>query len=366
TPAGAVPIESVRAGDLVWSRDPDTFLTEPRPVRETYVSHPAEWFHVGVDRDGDHRADETISGTGSHPWYVLTPGRVGFVPARELQAGDILSLRDGTRAWVADKTREVAPPGQTFTTYNFAVADHHTYFAGQGGVWVHNLCSDQLDKVAAEFETILEATIKKQGNTDVAWQSAERQIREKIQDLRKPGGKELSASDHADIGGYISARLASRGTHLARPTPWRIVSGNGSHEWIDADFVPDPRLVEVVRNLRLNSPEGNLLTKAGMKRNAACVKYRVNGEVRYEAMLNQGNGGGHSEELLSDFLHELRLQHGNNLEVEEIFTERIPCTNSGGCRPMMSTDMKGAQVSFWTREKGAVAESQLSGIYGLD
>ena len=156
TPAGAVPIESVRAGDLVWSRDPDTFLTEPRPVRETYVSHPAEWFHVGVDRDGDHRADETISGTGSHPWYVLTPGRVGFVPARELQAGDILSLRDGTRAWVTDKTREVAPPGQTFTTYNFAVADHHTYFAGEGGVWVHNTCKELLEDIVALNKTHLD------------------------------------------------------------------------------------------------------------------------------------------------------------------------------------------------------------------
>ncbi|MEZ5434424.1 MAG: polymorphic toxin-type HINT domain-containing protein [Verrucomicrobiales bacterium] len=176
TPAGAVPIESVRAGDLVWSRDPDTFLTEPRPVRETYVSHPAEWFHVGVDRDGDHRADETISGTGSHPWYVLTPGRVGFVPARELQAGDILSLRDGTRAWVADKTREVAPPGQTFTTYNFAVADHHTYVAGQGGVWVHNLCKAGVDRGVAWFETAYE-TARKNG---ASVQQAQREAAEHV------------------------------------------------------------------------------------------------------------------------------------------------------------------------------------------
>ncbi|MEZ5434429.1 MAG: hypothetical protein R3F31_25345 [Verrucomicrobiales bacterium] len=47
TPAGAVPIESVRAGDLVWSRDPDTYLTEPRPVRETTVSHPPSYFMSG-------------------------------------------------------------------------------------------------------------------------------------------------------------------------------------------------------------------------------------------------------------------------------------------------------------------------------
>ena len=187
TPAGAVPIESVRAGDLVWSRDPDTFLTEPRPVRETYVSHPAELFHVGVDRDGDHRADETISGTGSHPWYVLTPGRVGFVPARELQAGDILSLRDGTRAWVTDKTREVAPPGQTFTTYNFAVADHHTYFAGQGGVWVHNVCGKLLDEYTVFHKAKLDELTGGGAPAPAQWDEAFDSILQKLKaDSRVP------------------------------------------------------------------------------------------------------------------------------------------------------------------------------------
>ncbi len=33
---------------------------------------------------------------------------------------------------------EHAPPDERFTTYNFAVADFATYFAGQSGVWVHN------------------------------------------------------------------------------------------------------------------------------------------------------------------------------------------------------------------------------------
>ena len=186
TPAGAVPIESVRAGDLVWSRDPGTFLTEPRPVRETYVSHPAELFHVGVDRDGDHRADETISGTGSHPWYVLTPGRAGFVPARELQAGDILSLRDGTRAWVADKTREVAPPGQTFTTYNFAVADHHTYFAGEGGVWVHNLCKKLKDEYVGHHDVLFKKHLDEGKDLQNAWDDA---IEELLESARLTDGR---------------------------------------------------------------------------------------------------------------------------------------------------------------------------------
>ena len=30
------------------------------------------------------------------------------------------------------------------TTYNFAVADYHTYFVGPQGLWAHNMCADDV------------------------------------------------------------------------------------------------------------------------------------------------------------------------------------------------------------------------------
>ncbi|MCG3183562.1 MAG: hypothetical protein ICCCNLDF_01666 [Planctomycetes bacterium] len=88
-----------------------------------------------------------------------------------LQPGERLLLADGSEAVVETLEREYAPavfenwtPGQaatgtlgtpadpttgTFTTYNFEVADWHTYFAAH--VWVHNegrLCDKALDRLA--------------------------------------------------------------------------------------------------------------------------------------------------------------------------------------------------------------------------
>ena len=81
---------------------------------------------------------ETLGVTAPHPFYVLGRETPGFVQAADLQPGDTLSLAHGGLATVTANTSEFAQPGQTFTTYNFAVAEYHTYFVGEAAIWVHN------------------------------------------------------------------------------------------------------------------------------------------------------------------------------------------------------------------------------------
>ena len=70
--------------------------------------------------------------TAPHPFYVVGKG---FVAASELTAGDDLSLADGSVADVIGLTIQLAASGESFTTYNFEVADFHTYFVNaEGGV----------------------------------------------------------------------------------------------------------------------------------------------------------------------------------------------------------------------------------------
>jgi len=69
---------------------------------------------------------------------VLSRKVPGFVPAEQLAAGDVLFLVDGKAGVISSIATESAPHGQTFTTYNFEVAEFHTYFAGASGAWVHN------------------------------------------------------------------------------------------------------------------------------------------------------------------------------------------------------------------------------------
>ena len=130
TPTGTVSIENIRPGDLVLSRDPATGQQMYMPVLQTFVTHPSALYHVY------YGSGLELTCTGEHPFYVVGKGH--FVEAKQLVVGDALSLADGTSVFVTGLTMEEAPAGATFTTYNFEVQDFHTYFVGEGGVWVHN------------------------------------------------------------------------------------------------------------------------------------------------------------------------------------------------------------------------------------
>ena len=54
-------------------------------------------------------------------------------------------------------TEETASEGNPFTTYNFEVADFHTYFAGTGGVWVHNAGNGLCELVFTVYQNITQA-----------------------------------------------------------------------------------------------------------------------------------------------------------------------------------------------------------------
>ncbi|MCB1245497.1 MAG: EndoU domain-containing protein [Verrucomicrobiae bacterium] len=134
---GAVPIEAVRPGMEVWARDEFTKAEGWKPVRQTFTTHPEELFTLGYDTDGDGAADEEVTGTGEHPFWVEDLGH--FLPMRGLRQGMRLSLaREGGTSIVTGIVSKRRPPGERFTTYNFEVEDFHTYFVGESGVWVHN------------------------------------------------------------------------------------------------------------------------------------------------------------------------------------------------------------------------------------
>jgi hypothetical protein len=62
----------------------------------------------------------------------------GFIVARNLARSDLLVDAEGNPAAVAGVTERRG----RFTVYNFEVEGTHTYYAGPGGWWVHNDCTD--------------------------------------------------------------------------------------------------------------------------------------------------------------------------------------------------------------------------------
>jgi len=164
TTSGALPIECVKPGDYVLSRDPETGEQGYQRVLSTVVTHPDTLYHVqytpilAVGGGGDHKP-ATLIGTGEHPFYSVS--REDFVPAAELVIGEELALASGGTAFVTDIQVQRGPPTRPFTTFNLEVEEFHTYFAGEHGVWVHNAGSD-----CERFASLLIKWINRPGNRD--------------------------------------------------------------------------------------------------------------------------------------------------------------------------------------------------------
>ena len=137
-----VAIETVEAGDLVWSRDEHTGEQGFKVVVETYVRETDELVHLSFTsgagcQPADGSTANTLIGTAEHPFWSLT--RDKWVDMGELNVGEQLSLTSGTATVTAVRVELLSEPVKV---YNFQVADWHTYYAAPEAdkpfVWVHN------------------------------------------------------------------------------------------------------------------------------------------------------------------------------------------------------------------------------------
>jgi serpin B len=129
TPDGEKPIEQIKAGDYVLSRNENEVAgkIESKRVEATINGH-GELVNL-------HIGGQIIRATKGHPFYVQGQR---WTPAGELRAGDLLAT--GQDSWM--EVEKVVAPGGRAPTHNFVVADHHTYFVGSKAwgfaVWTHN------------------------------------------------------------------------------------------------------------------------------------------------------------------------------------------------------------------------------------
>ena len=99
-----------------------------KPVVRLFRNQTKEWYHVFVN-------GEEIVCTAEHPFYVVGKG---FVPAKCLKSSDKLLLSSGKRV-IIEKI-EVEKLETAETTYNFEVADFHTYYVSESEILTHNKC----------------------------------------------------------------------------------------------------------------------------------------------------------------------------------------------------------------------------------
>ena len=85
TEDGDKPIEEIKAGDFVYSTNPETGESEYKEVLRTFRKESDVLIHIFVN-------DEEIETTPVHPFWVVDE----WVSAKDLEAGDILTLADGS------------------------------------------------------------------------------------------------------------------------------------------------------------------------------------------------------------------------------------------------------------------------------
>ena len=182
-PIGSLQSLATAHPDLtVWSKDEFTGETGWRRPVTWFATHPAELHHLSYDVDGERWSDETLSGTAPHPFWLEAQRK--FVPMGELKPGDVVTTANGGSATITANLRERAPPGETFTTYNFEVAEFHTYFVGAAGVWVHNNGPADCQRLASLFDRILDFK-NYQGNLGKAYDDITRRLGKSLaQDLK--------------------------------------------------------------------------------------------------------------------------------------------------------------------------------------
>jgi hypothetical protein len=130
TPDGLRPIEDIRRGDLVLSRDEASGALVARPVVRTFETPDAPLLEL--------RIDGQIEPLRVTPGHVFFTSDRGWVEARSLLSGEGLVSSAGLelRAAGARKLDLQAP------VYNLEVEGTHTYFVGSARAWVHNPALD--------------------------------------------------------------------------------------------------------------------------------------------------------------------------------------------------------------------------------
>ena len=129
------PIEQVKAGDRVFSRDEATGEVAAKSVAQTFVRRASSTLALTFS------TGEVIETTAEHPFYRADDG---FTPAGLLAIGNSIVTRAGPSLAITDVQKGNTPA----TVYNFEVADFHTYFVGSSALWVHNSVYDITDQEA--------------------------------------------------------------------------------------------------------------------------------------------------------------------------------------------------------------------------
>ena len=189
TENGWVPIEQLRVGDLVLSRDDETGEEDYRPIAAVMVTPDKPVLALALENSMGEV--ETIEATAPHPFFV--EGR-GWIAASELRPDDWVVSSGGGTLRVASTTGIQ----RRTTVYNFEVEDFHTYFVGQSAAWVHNRYEDEIKDLDDRIKKLKEEEAGASGKRKRELRDEQKKLREQKAELERQNGEAGDAPDQAD------------------------------------------------------------------------------------------------------------------------------------------------------------------------
>ncbi|HWO97418.1 MAG TPA: polymorphic toxin-type HINT domain-containing protein [Bacillus sp. (in: firmicutes)] len=126
TDEGEKPIEEIKVGDRVLSKNEQTGETAYKEVTQLFQNEKYTTYQISI-------GNQVIETTNNHPFWV--EGK-GWVLGEDLEAGDKLQQTGGNVLEI--KNIEIVQHKKPVKVYNFTVADFHTYYVSNLGIWVHN------------------------------------------------------------------------------------------------------------------------------------------------------------------------------------------------------------------------------------
>jgi len=121
-------IENIRIGDMVLSYNEQFKKNEYSEVVQTMIHFVKENIYTL------HIENETLTATGIHRFYIARGFSHQWIPAEELQVGDLVLFADGT--WHTIDKIDIQFKFET--VYNFEVSNNHNYYVGKNRILAHN------------------------------------------------------------------------------------------------------------------------------------------------------------------------------------------------------------------------------------
>ena len=151
TKYGLKPIESIKKGDLIASKNEKTLEIGWKPVTRVLTYNDRATYRLVLVDEKNRKESYEVS--DNHPFWV---DGVGWIDSIDLKHGMKIPSYNGGFLTVS----KILALNRSPTTYNFEVEGFNTYFVGEQGAWVHNIiCCTKATKGVARIPGRVQSSI---------------------------------------------------------------------------------------------------------------------------------------------------------------------------------------------------------------